>query len=201
MPGCTKVMISPETVCRIADIPNVIGLKDSSADMFYFNKLKTYLANRPDFRILIGPEELLTESLLMGCDGGVSGGANIFPQLYVDLYNSVISGNAHKAKKLHKIIMKISSTIYNTGKYDSSIIKGIKCSLKILGICNDFIAEPFHKFQNSEYEKVRNHLEEILNSNEYKFFFSNKTNSKLSINSLTKNNRSLKTKPQNQYSS
>ena len=39
--------------------------------------------------------------------------------------------------------MQISTTIYNVGQYGSSYLKGLKCALSIMGICGDFMAEPF----------------------------------------------------------
>jgi hypothetical protein len=54
--------------------------------------------------------------------------------------------------------MKIRESIYSVGKYGSSIIKGTKCALSIMGICDDFMAEPFHRFKEAEREIVRQHL-------------------------------------------
>jgi 4-hydroxy-tetrahydrodipicolinate synthase len=54
--------------------------------------------------------------------------------------------------------MKISTTLYSTGKYGSSILKGIKCSLKLMGICNDFVSEPFHRFRQPEQERIKKAL-------------------------------------------
>lgn len=162
MPGCTKVMIEPDTVLRAADMPGIIGLKDSSANMLYFNKVKQMLADRPDFKILIGPEELLAEALGLGADGGVSGGANMFPRLYVDLYDAAVAGRTDDVKILHDIILKISMTIYSTGHYSSNVVKGIKCVLSLMGICDDFMAEPFHRFRAAERAIIQKHLNGTL---------------------------------------
>jgi 4-hydroxy-tetrahydrodipicolinate synthase len=161
MPGFTKVNIEPQTVAQAAKIENVTGLKDSSCDMLYFHTVKMLLADQPDFTTLMGPEELLAEAVFLGAHGGISGGANIFPKLYVKLYQSAVNGDIEKTRKLHKLVMKISSTIYSTGKYNSRIIKGIKCSLSIMGICNDYLAEPFHRFRNEERKEIEKHLQKI----------------------------------------
>ena len=162
MPGCTKVMIGIQTVRQIAEIPGVIGIKDSSGDVFYFHKLKRALNDKPDFHILIGPEEMLAETVLLGANGGVCGGANLFPRLYVELYKAAAAGNIEKVKKLHKIVIEISSTIYSVGQYSSSIIKGIKCGLSLMGICDDFLAEPFHRFRDPQRKVICGHLERIF---------------------------------------
>lgn len=162
MPGCTKVIIEPNTVLRVAEMPGIIGLKDSSANMLYFNQVKQMVAIRPDFKILIGPEELLAEALVFGADGGVSGGANMFPRLYVDLYEAAVARRAEDVKILYEIILKISATIYSTGHHSSNVVKGIKCILSLMGICDDFMAEPFHRFRAAERAIIKKHLNNIL---------------------------------------
>src|SRR5439155_14346309 len=92
MPANTKVAFEPETVRRAMEIPNIIGLKDSSGDMIYFHHLLGLLPQRPDWTLLVGPEELLAEAVLAGGHGGMCGGANISPRLYVDLYEAASAG-------------------------------------------------------------------------------------------------------------
>jgi 4-hydroxy-tetrahydrodipicolinate synthase len=69
-----------------------------------------------------------------------------------------MKGDLKKMGELHEKIMKISSSIYSVGKYGSSYLKGLKCALSVMGICNDFMAEPFHKFRESERQIIRQHL-------------------------------------------
>ncbi|HBG28022.1 MAG: dihydrodipicolinate synthase family protein [Planctomycetes bacterium GWF2_41_51] len=161
MPSCTKVFFEPETVIKAAQIPNIHGIKDSSANMIYFHKLQLLLNERKDFSFLVGPEELLAETILLGGHGGICGGANIFPRLYVDLYDAAIAGNMDKVRELHNKVMWISTTIYSTGKHSSSFLKGVKCSLNLMNICSDFIEEPFHCFREQEKQKIKKYLKEL----------------------------------------
>jgi 4-hydroxy-tetrahydrodipicolinate synthase len=55
----------------------------------------------------------------------------------------------------------VSDSFYRIGKYSSSIIKGIKCVASTMGLCNDFMAEPFHKFRAEERALVKARLKEI----------------------------------------
>lgn len=158
MPSHTKLIFEPDTVRQAAEITGVAGLKDSSANMIYFHRLQELFSDRPDFSLLVGPEELLGETILLGGHGGVSGGANIYPELYVDLYNAAIKKDLNVVAVLHKKIMQISSSIYSIGNYGSSFLKGVKCSLSCMGICNDFMAEPFHRFNKPEREQIQQHL-------------------------------------------
>ncbi len=161
MPRYTKAIFEPETVRAASDINGIVGLKDSSGDMVYFHRLQSLLKDRPDFTLLMGPEELLAEAIFLGAHGGVCGGANLLPQLYVDLYHAACSRDVSAAGALHSRVMRISSTIYSVGRYESSFLKGLKCALSCLGICSDFLAEPFHRFRAAERDIIRRHLEEL----------------------------------------
>jgi len=161
MPSLTKMMFEPDTVRQAADLDGVVGLKDSSGNMNYFHQLQMLLKNKPDFTLLVGPEELLGESVLLGGHGGVNGGSNMFPQLYVDLYNAAVRKELENVTTLHERVMQISTTIYSVGQYGSRYIKGTKCTLSYLGICSDFLAEPFHRFRPREREIIQGYVEKL----------------------------------------
>jgi len=162
MPALTKVHFELDTVRRAMDNPRIIGLKDSSGDLNYFKAAAELIQrHRPDWPLLIGPEEKLFDALQAGGHGGVSGGANLFPKLYVKLCKAHREGNLARAQELQKQIQRVSDSFYRIGKYSSSIIKGIKCVASTMGICNDFMAEPFHRFREPERELVKTRLKEI----------------------------------------
>ncbi len=153
-PRNTKVQYDAGTLRRAMDLPKVVGLKDSSGDMGYFHQALDLLEHRPDWTLLIGPEELLREGVLAGGHGGVPGGANVFPRLYVELCEAARAGDVDRSAKLHTQVMAISNSLYRIGRHPSAIIKGIKCALACLGICDDFMAEPFHRFRAEERGRV-----------------------------------------------
>lgn len=161
MPSHVKVMIEPETVLALSENPNIIGLKDSSANGVYFQKLIYLLRNKPEFTLLCGPEEMTAEVILMGGHGGVNGGANLFPELYVALYDAAASKDFEKLAELQSQVLRVSLSLYNIGKYASSYIKGVKTALNLLGVCSDYMAEPFHKFKDAERAVVKKKLIEL----------------------------------------
>jgi len=158
MPSHTKVMIDPYTARTLSENPNIIGLKDSSANIVYFNSVRHILRERDDFSVLIGPEEALGEVVLMGAHGGVCGGANLFPQLFVDTYHAAAAGDVAAVLALQERIMTISGALYGVGRHVSSFLKGVKCSLSLMGICSDFMAEPFSRFREEERAIIRSRL-------------------------------------------
>jgi len=161
MPVHTKVVFEPETVKAAADIPGIIGMKDSSSDLAYLKQIQYALTGYNDFTFLLGPEEFLAEFILTGGHGGVNGGANMFPKLYVSLYKAALSKDFNTINKLQKKVMQISTTIYQVGHHGSGYLKGLKCALSVMGICNDFMAEPFHRFKEVERLKIEQLLEDL----------------------------------------
>ena len=161
IPAHTKVVFEPDTVKVAASIPGIIGMKDSSSNLAYFKQVQFALKDRKDFTFLVGPEEFLSEFVLTGGHGGVNGGANMFPKLYVSLYNASVNRDFETISKLQKKVMQISTTIYKLGHYDSSYLKGLKCALSVMGICSDFMAEPFHRFKEPERLRIIQMLEDL----------------------------------------
>jgi len=161
MPPLTKVSYELDTVRHALQHQRIIGLKDSSGDLGYFKDVAAIAKARPDWSLFIGPEEKLMDALQMGAQGGVSGGANLFPKIYTGLCQAYAAGDLARAWQLQQLILFVSRSLYRIGKHPSTIIKGIKCSLACLGICDDFMAEPFHRFRADERELVKTRLKEV----------------------------------------
>jgi 4-hydroxy-tetrahydrodipicolinate synthase len=79
----------------------------------------------------------------------------------VALYNAAVAKDVDKVRELHAKVMQISSTIYTVGSYGSSYLKGVKSALSILGICNDYIAAPFNKFDEAHKVRIRKAIESL----------------------------------------
>ncbi|MDU1906487.1 MAG: dihydrodipicolinate synthase family protein [Dysgonomonas sp.] len=161
MPSHTKTMIEPDTVMALSRHKNVIGLKDSSANGVYFCKLLTLFKDQPEFELFVGPEEMMASVVLMGASGGVSGGANVYPEIFVDVYNAAASKNVNETIELQNKMMLVSQELYGIGQFGSSYIKGIKTALSLKGICSDFLAQPFNLFKDPEKEKVKIAVEKL----------------------------------------
>lgn len=153
-PALTKVVYDIETVKRMLDQPKVAGMKDSSGNMVYFHRLAAVARQRPDWTLLIGPEELLEDAIFAGGHGGVNGGANLFPELYTALHRAAKARDHARIRVLKDVVMDISNNLYHVGRHDSAIIKGIKCGLSCLGVSNDFMSEPFNSFRDPERLRV-----------------------------------------------
>ncbi|MDR2804623.1 MAG: dihydrodipicolinate synthase family protein [Dysgonamonadaceae bacterium] len=161
MPSHTKTMIETNTVMTLAQHKNIAGLKDSSANGVYFCQLLHLFGNRPDFGLYVGPEEMMAAMVLMGAHGGVSGGANLYPEIFVKLYQAAAAKDVNETRELQNRMIAISRELYGIGRFSSSYIQGIKTALSIKGICSDGLAQPFNRFQEPEREKVKTVIENL----------------------------------------
>ena len=160
MPQMTKVTFEPETIRRLTQLEGLIGLKDSSGDLNYYQQLVEVAKARPDWRVFVGPEHLLVETLRLGGHGGVNGGAQIDPHLLVGLYDATVRGDQVAVERLQARLVKLGE-VYRVGRHASAVIKGVKCSLNLLGICAGEMAEPFRAFHEPERRKVAQVLTEL----------------------------------------
>lgn len=161
MPGLTKVSFETDLIRRALDMPGICGVKDSSCDMIYFHRLIEIARQRPEWSILVGPEELTAEAVLLGGHGGINGGANLHPSLYVKMYEAAAAQDLQRTRELHAEVMRLAGSIYTVGRHKSAIIKGIKCALSLLKICEDQMAEPFQRFREPEREMIRERLQAL----------------------------------------
>lgn len=83
-------------VKRLAQIENIIGMKDSQGDLTYVNEVLRQ--NGPDFMLFSGKDTVIYNILLAGGVGAVPASGNVAPKLVVELYNAVKSGDLVKAK-------------------------------------------------------------------------------------------------------
>jgi 4-hydroxy-tetrahydrodipicolinate synthase len=160
MPQMTKVQFEADTLQRLADLEKIIGVKDSSGSLDYFRRLVEVAKVRPDWRLFIGPEHLLVDALRLGGHGGVNGGGQIDPALLVGLYEATRAGDEARVAALQDRLIRLGR-IYAIGKHASTVIKGVKCALSLMGICRDDMAPPFAAFKAPEREQVRRVLDEL----------------------------------------
>ena len=161
MPSHVKVQIEPKTVYALASHPNIRGLKDSSHNMTYFQTLSYLTAEEKDFSLFVGPEEQTAQAVLLGAAGGVNGGANMFPELYVNIYNAALNSDLDKVKRLQKIILRISAEVYSVGGY----LSGLKAAMEVLGLCGRTLARPYSSLEASRIGEMRSVIEGITKEN------------------------------------
>lgn len=163
MPSCTKMNLSLETIDKAKEL-GAIGIKDSSGDFEYLLGLINAFRDSPDFAILAGTESFLSDTIKLGGHGAVAGGANFYPELFVDLYNASLHNDIATIEVLNAQVKYINETVYNVGKDASRITKGIKCALSVMEICDDYMALPMRRFEEKDRETIKFHLKNFENN-------------------------------------
>ena len=132
LPMLTGIDLSPSLVARIADeCPNVVGIKDTVTVYAHtVGVLQEVKAERPNFAVLSGWEDLILPSLLAGADGSICAFANVAPELFVDLVRSAHDGDLDRAGDLHRRVLKLVTL----GAHSDPAIGSIKLAMNILGV-------------------------------------------------------------------
>jgi dihydrodipicolinate synthase/N-acetylneuraminate lyase len=157
MPQMTKVVFELETIRQLTQLDGITGFKDSSGDLNYYRKLVEVAKTRPDWRVFVGPELLLVETLRLGGHGGVNGGAQLDPGLLVGLYDATLRGDKATVERLQARLVQLGE-VYKVGRHASTVIKGVKCALNLMGICSGELAEPLRAFNEPERRIVAERL-------------------------------------------
>lgn len=97
IPGQTGCKIEPETAERLADIENIIGIKDSGGD--FDTQLKYIeISKKKNFIVLNGSDSLMLKSFKAGAVGSVAATSNVIPEIEIKLYDEFLKGNLEQAQ-------------------------------------------------------------------------------------------------------
>jgi 4-hydroxy-tetrahydrodipicolinate synthase len=120
------VRLDPDTVARLAEVPNIVGIKDSSGDLQ--NLIECVRLSPPDFAVLQGRDTLILQALISGAKGAVPGTCNIAPDLCVGIYEAFARGDLPAALALQARLGPI-----RIGLALTTAPGGIKAAMHLLG--------------------------------------------------------------------
>lgn len=102
IPQSTHNPFHPEAIAALAREPRVLGVKDSSADLWAFQRHLALKRERPDFKVLQGDEHVLAPSLLMGANGLIPGLANVAPHYFVAMVAAARRGDVQTCRDIQE---------------------------------------------------------------------------------------------------
>jgi 4-hydroxy-tetrahydrodipicolinate synthase len=145
---CGGVKIDPDTVGRLAEIPNILGVKDSSGDLT--NTIE-YIRVAPErFSVLMGRDTLIFSALMVGARGAVPATGNIAPKLLAEIYDTFVRGDkaASQAaqRKLHPVRMALTL---------GTAPGGVKAALDCLGLSIGPCRAPVAPLPPDKMQKMR----------------------------------------------
>ena len=126
IPQCTGVWLTWQMVEDLAQIPNIVGLKDSSGELRYM--LAVLEKVRDKINVLCGHDEVVVAALAAGASGAILASANVIPDIWVQIYQHVQKGELKKARELQYKVQKIARIIAGSGAV------GAKEALKMVGL-------------------------------------------------------------------
>ncbi len=123
---CNGLRIEPDTLARLAELPNVIGVKDSSGDL---QNTMEYLRMAPArFAVLQGRDTLIYSSLDLGCKGAVPASANVAPRLCAEIYDTFTRGDREASQQAQ---WRLNPVRLSLGL--ATAPGGVKAALMLLG--------------------------------------------------------------------
>lgn len=151
----TGVDIIPQTVSRLADIGNIIGVKDSTGDM---TNTEEYLrlTNGKDFSVLMGRDTLIYSALCYGATGAIASCSNVAPRIAADIYDKYIKGDLEGALEAQYKLAPLRIA-FNLGTFPAVIKEG----LKLQGIDAGPCYEPVGPLSTEEKQKLKEILTEL----------------------------------------
>ena len=153
----THHWIEVETVIQLATESKIAGLKDSGLKMGYFHAVREGVRDRSDFSLLVGPDDLLAEAVLLGAHGGMAGGSNVWPRLFVALYEAAATGDVNRVLALQQRAMQFDTAVYRS----ANPLRGIKCALSVLGICSTNMTLPLQPYSQNERDQAEKFLQTV----------------------------------------
>lgn len=128
IPSRTGVQLEPQTLARLAGVPNIVGIKDSSGDLQ--NVIEYIEATDEDFSVLVGTDSLICFALVAGARGAVAATTNIAPHLSVGIYEAWRAGRVDDAYELQRRLGVVRAGIGRHGTIPASL----KATMELLGL-------------------------------------------------------------------
>lgn len=105
IPARTGNSLLPATVARLAETPNIVGIKDSSGS---YDTILQYIERTPEsFAVLAGTDSLILPTLMAGGKGAIAATANVFPEQVVAIFNSWKEGDFTRAEEAQRVLRAI----------------------------------------------------------------------------------------------
>ena len=133
IPGRSVVNIAPETIARLAKIPNIVAVKEASGSM----DQTSHILSLCNITILSGDDSLTLPLLALGGKGVISVLSNLLPGEVSEMVDTYFAGNYEKAKALHYRLFQLCRVMF----IETNPIP-IKRAMKLLGFCEDELRLP-----------------------------------------------------------
>lgn len=152
----TNVTVTPETIAKLAEIENIIGVKDSTGDFTNTEEYLRLTRNIKNFHVLLGRDTLIYAGLCYGASGAIASCANVAPRIAADIYDKYTAGDLKGALEAQFTLAPLRIAC-NMGTFPEVIKEGLMLEGYPVGKCLYPIAE----LKPEEKEKLEKVLREM----------------------------------------
>jgi 4-hydroxy-tetrahydrodipicolinate synthase len=153
IPGRTAVTISAETIARLAEFPNIVGVKESTLSMNMTSDIKSLCGD--EFAILSGDDPMTLPMMALGGQGVISVASNVAPAAVSDMVNALSIGDWERGRELHYELLPLFRALF----VETNPIP-VKTAASILGLCSDEMRLPMIPLSGENLDTLRRVMEE-----------------------------------------
>lgn len=148
VPGRTGVDMKPETVLRLAKVPNIVGIKEATGDL---ERAKLLIEQAPsDFAIISGDDATAVDLILLGGKGDISVTANVVPAAIARMCELALAGNAEEARAINERLLPLHTAMF----VESNPIP-VKWAVEQLGLIQSGIRLPLTRLSEQYHQQVK----------------------------------------------
>ena len=149
----THMSIPVEVIRRLADHPNIVGLKDSERDLERMAQCIEIAKRREDFCYFCGWAAQSAHSLELGGDGIVPSTGNFVPEMFQQLYEAAVKGDMATANRLQDETNEIAK-IYQKDRTLGQSLTALKVMMQTKGLCEPWMLMPLTRLSAEEEKAI-----------------------------------------------
>jgi 4-hydroxy-tetrahydrodipicolinate synthase len=152
IPGRTSVTISAETMARLAEIPNIVGVKDSTLSMNMISDVISRCGE--EFDVLSGDDPMTLPLIAFGGVGVISVASNVAPGAVSDMVGALLSGDFERGRELHYELLPLFRALF----VETNPIP-VKTAASLLGLCSDEMRLPLIPMSGENLRRLQETLD------------------------------------------
>jgi 4-hydroxy-tetrahydrodipicolinate synthase len=155
VPGRTGSNVSPETTLELAEVKNIVAVKEASGNMEQIMQIIKY---RPSgFGVLSGDDNLTMPLIAAGADGVISVVANAFPALFSSMVHAAIRGDLDAARKAHYTLFDVTKMFFEQGNPG-----GVKAALAHMDLMDEYMRLPLFPVSEELRKRIEKETSAII---------------------------------------
>ena len=155
VPGRTGSNVAPETTLELAEVRNIVAVKEASGNMEQIMQIIKY---RPSgFGVLSGDDNLTMPLIAAGADGVISVVANAFPALFSTMVHSAMNGELELARAAHYKLFDVTKMFFEQGNPG-----GVKAALAHMQLMDEYMRLPLFPVSDELRKRIENETTAIL---------------------------------------